>query len=336
MSENKVSQYDFGLVLKDVHDLRGHSLRVVDGNSLVRKYTHFDVTYDGNGLPTNVVYKYGLEQHLTNLGFVADSGGSLTSTYFTFRKAPSDALYYVWYRVDGIGTDPAIPNGTGIVVDIQSNDMAEVVALATSLTINATYPDYFLAQRTGATAVLRVLEGGVVTNSSAGTTGFLLTNTPGTEEIVGNIFIPYVGQNPVFEGQVLNGYVYNIYTAKFEKLPSLDFSNTEITKKTTLSTYGEKLGIASGITELVATVTAGVDQLLGQVVFSGTNVAEFELVINSATIDKQRTYFGNSLNGSFEFPKGLQLTSGDTIEVFAIHTRPTNADFNARIEIWEY
>ena len=69
--------------------------------------------------------------------------------------------------------------------------------------------------------------------------------------------------------------------------------------------------------------------------FSGTNIAEYELVINGNTQDKKRTYFGNSLNGIFDFNNGLIIPAGQTIEVFVIHNRSNVGDFNARIQILE-
>lgn len=105
------------------------------------------------------------------------------------------------------------------------------------------------------------------------------------------------------------------------------------TAKELISLYLEVTGIVSGITTLVASYTAIANTYLQKVEFSGTNIAEYELVIDGVTQDKKRTYFGNSLNGNFDFGQGLEVPSGDIIGVYVVHTRPDAGDFNARIQI---
>lgn len=51
---------------------------------------------------------------------------SLASTYFTFDSTTND--YYVWFKVNGSGTDPA-PGGTGILISLNSTDNLNNVAL---------------------------------------------------------------------------------------------------------------------------------------------------------------------------------------------------------------
>jgi hypothetical protein len=99
--------------------------------------------------------------------------------------------------------------------------------------------------------------------------------------------------------------------------------------------YGEVNNIVSGITTLVVSYSTGANDLLQKISFSGTNIAEYELVIDGVTQDKARTYFGSSLNGSFDFNNGLEIASGKLIEVYVVHTRTAVGDFNARIQILE-
>lgn len=99
--------------------------------------------------------------------------------------------------------------------------------------------------------------------------------------------------------------------------------------------YSEVTGIVMGLTTLVGTYTAIADVFLQKVQFSGTNIAEYELVIDGNTEDKQRTYFGNSLNGTFDFNNGLSVLTGSVIQVYVVHNRPVVGDFNARIQILE-
>ncbi len=101
------------------------------------------------------------------------------------------------------------------------------------------------------------------------------------------------------------------------------------------SQYSEVSGVATGVTTLVASYLASTGDLLQKVEFSGTNIAEYELVIDGLTQDKKRTYFGNSLNGKFDFDNGLLILVGQLIEIYVVHNRPTVGDFNARIQILE-
>ena len=55
------------------------------------------------------------------------------SAYFTFSSISDD--FYVWYKVDGIGTDPT-PGGTPVEVDISSSDDAATVAAKTAAATN--------------------------------------------------------------------------------------------------------------------------------------------------------------------------------------------------------
>lgn len=99
--------------------------------------------------------------------------------------------------------------------------------------------------------------------------------------------------------------------------------------------YNEINGIVSGITTLITSYTANPGDLLQKIEFSGTNIAEYELIINGTTQDKKRTYFGNSLNGIFDFNNGIEVPAGQDIEIYVVHNRPEVGDFNARIQILE-
>lgn len=58
---------------------------------------------------------------------------SLAGKYFKFHT--TGAEYYVWYKVAGVGTDPAA-GGTGILVDLETADTDKLVAIKTSIAIN--------------------------------------------------------------------------------------------------------------------------------------------------------------------------------------------------------
>jgi hypothetical protein len=60
-----------------------------------------------------------------------------TGQYFTINTSTPTA-YYVWYKKDGVGTDPA-PGGTGIQVNIIAGDTAAQVASKTMIAMNNKY-----------------------------------------------------------------------------------------------------------------------------------------------------------------------------------------------------
>lgn len=99
--------------------------------------------------------------------------------------------------------------------------------------------------------------------------------------------------------------------------------------------YSEVVGIIAGITTIVSQITLTQDVLLQKIDFSGSNIAEYELAIDGNTEDKKRTYFGSSLNGSFDFNQGLPLQTGQIVTVYVIHNRPDVGDFNARLQFLE-
>lgn len=54
-------------------------------------------------------------------------------SYFTYSTPTTN--YYVWYQIDGVGTDPA-PGGTGILVRLTATDEGVRIALKTSNVLN--------------------------------------------------------------------------------------------------------------------------------------------------------------------------------------------------------
>lgn len=63
--------------------------------------------------------------------FITFTDGStiVGGNYWTY-SVPTPTNYYVWYKVDGAGADPA-PGGTGVLVEVLSTDTAETVAART-------------------------------------------------------------------------------------------------------------------------------------------------------------------------------------------------------------
>jgi len=92
----------------------------------------------------------------------AESTYAGTSEYFLINSAGNIRKYYVWFQLNGIGSDPA-PAGTfgGIQVNLVTGDSANTVATKTAAAINSIASAYFTAVPSG--NLVRI------TNTSAGT-----------------------------------------------------------------------------------------------------------------------------------------------------------------------
>ena len=73
---------------------------------------------------------------------------------------------------------------------------------------------------------------------------------------------------------------------------------------------------------------------MGFIEVSGTNIAQYEVYINTVLNARQYTYFGGELNAKFNYDfdqeLGYKLNAGDNVQVKVIHVRPYVGDFNAR------
>jgi len=224
VADNKNSTYDPGLIIKEVHDYHGQSIRVSNSKSIADKYyTHFRVTYNADFLPTQVIYYRGTKSHKTTLICAADISNSLQSDYVLIRSAPDNKLFHIWFNVNGLGVNPSPANSTGIEVPININDSANIVATAIKLIVNSLFGEYFMASSSGSVVEILTADFGVVTNSQNFATGFSISNVSGEQELVNKINIEYRGADPYYNGQLLKDYRFNVFTGEFEhNEPALD------------------------------------------------------------------------------------------------------------------
>ena len=99
--------------------------------------------------------------------------------------------------------------------------------------------------------------------------------------------------------------------------------------------YNEVLSVAAAILTTITTYVAVLNDYIQSSTFSGTNIAEYTILVNAVIIMKKRTEF-TSLNDTFVFTQdmnGYKLNVGDMVTIKVIHNRPFVGDFNNTLQI---
>ena len=352
---NTSSQYNPEIVLKESADFFGQALRTIDARSVTEYYSHFRAEYNTDNNPTKVSYYRGTKAYNTNISFTSATG--LEGKYFVLHSAPDNQLYIIWYKVNGIGIAPVVANAKYIEVSLTASDSAEIVAALTRVSLEFT--GLFSANRNGSSLSVLTSGLGFVDASFDVNTGFTITGTDGEQVLVEGLNITYLGTDPVYEGQVLYGYSFDIYSGKFVKNPKVDVAINDVTiadsdgdqlqvnpdgsLNVNIVSTGQQLksyffeidNVATGVTEELCSYTPTAPVYLQKIEFSGTNIATFELYVDGIMQDKKLTYFSGNLGGVFEFNQGLNIAAGEEIQVRVYHNRPDPGEFNARMQILE-
>lgn len=209
--DKEFSQLDLGGVLRSAHEDKNSALRVTSANTSVPpKYSRVELTYNASDSVTNALFYEGTRAEEREVQFVADSSGSLNNTYFTLHSENDESLYHLWYNVSGGGTDPAPAGSVGIEINIETDDPAEIVKLATEQVLrnHRDFRTYELAP--SKTKIVNTRKG-LTTNSSDSGTGFgIVTTQEGAEELIKSIDVPDDGKNI---------YKFNTQEKKFEVFP---------------------------------------------------------------------------------------------------------------------
>jgi hypothetical protein len=209
------SQLDFGGVLRSAHDDKNKALRITSANTSVpSRYSRVELTYNASGSVTKAKFYLGTLAEERHILFTADVAGSLNNKYFTLYTENDEALYHVWYNVDGGGTDPAPAGSCGIEIPISSNDPDSIVKLATEKCLSLFCDDFKTQQLAPNKLKVTNARMGLATNSVDAGTGFtIVTNQEGEEKLIKSIDIAYDGYSK---------YVYNNQEKRFEVYPSTD------------------------------------------------------------------------------------------------------------------
>lgn len=102
-----------------------------------------------------------------------------------------------------------------------------------------------------------------------------------------------------------------------------------------LNVYNEVTSVASSVLTTIITLIASADSIINQIDVSGTNIAEYRVLVDAVIVKKTRTYFGGNLDYKLTFGEGLKLTTAQTLTVEVIHQRPMLGDFNSTISYKE-
>ena len=160
-----------------------------------------DATAENSGFTTNVTVQGDAgTAEVTEVTTIAEAVSSLNDTYF-YISSPTDD-YYVWFNMEGHGTDPAITLKTGVEIAISSGDTAQTIAGLVETALHA-LPAFTASTVEAVTTVTNANTGAVLTVPSAQTSGFSITVTQlgsdGVAEVseittIDNISTPLIGE----------------------------------------------------------------------------------------------------------------------------------------------
>jgi len=149
-----------------------------------------------------------LAQEITKIVTVGDSSNSLRSTYFFINAVEVDTTtdvgykiveYYVYFILNGVGTDPSISGKTAISVFTSTDYSASGIATALKNALDAL--SNFSASVSSNEVTVTNTNRGSVTDASDNNTGFTIsTTTQGTGQLVGNIKYPEASVNYFIRG----------------------------------------------------------------------------------------------------------------------------------------
>lgn len=135
---------------------------------------------------------------VTSVTCVADVAGSLAGRYFLISAGDSGTNYYIWFKVSGSGSDPAIVGRTGVEIAISTNDSATAVAAAVAAVLNP-MSDFAASSSLAVLTITNAL-GGLTTDAAAGNSGFSVSVTT-----QGGHSITYTASDSLTEGLTAAG-----------------------------------------------------------------------------------------------------------------------------------
>lgn len=181
------SQFDSQQTLKLGFDDNLQSHRFHDSEAPV--YDRFETVIDADGNMTLITYYKGVNHEKFELGINEDAS-TLNNKYFLISSAYDRVKLYVWYNVDGLGTDPNIAGATGIEIPLVAGDTTQIVTTATNgfLKTNPLFNYLFEVTKKNGVLEFYTKKEGPVTTNSGGTTNFILNTLEDGTELVSDIY----------------------------------------------------------------------------------------------------------------------------------------------------
>lgn len=333
------SQLDYGGVLRSVHQDDNQALRVTNANTSVPpSYTRVDLSYNASNSVTNATFYDSTSAEVRHIDFVADNSASLNDTYFTLQSAYGMQNYHVWYNVDGAGIDPSPVGSAGIEVLIQEDETAEIVALATKLSLQS-FPEFEAKNMSDIRLRISNSEKGLADNTVDGGTGFVIdTVQEGTEELTKEITLPFDGTSI---------YSYNTQERKFEVNPvtvvevdisadsgdDIAISRHENYRNIVGAATFTKAQLNTAAYTEVYSYTASEDIRSRKIKVKADTFGTFRVKVNGVIKD----YYSTSptdRNCIFEFAEDMEIPNGEdlTIEFVPDRLQIANYDFFFRTE----
>lgn len=249
-------------------------------NYITKQINHLQWTDEITGTTTSVAEE-------RTVATVADSGGSLNSTYFHLYSATDATRYYVWYNVNSAGVDPAVTGATGIEVALSTGATANTVASATVAAINSSAGSDFTASGATSPFTLNNDAAGSCTEASNGAAspGFTFTVTQnGVGETVWSVNalysylqdtfdelgqmddqVPMSAQTPT-EYSLINNWFIDEVSIKYLKGGAIKTIGWDSNEITTIS-YDATGGTSLASTDLGLTITGGTTGDTGTIMF---------------------------------------------------------------------
>jgi len=344
----ELSQLDQGQVLKHVHSYPGKYIRTKDSVTVVPEYfDSFIAEYDGSNRPTDVQYYASTKPHISTIGFGADVAGSLAGKSFYIYSARNEVRFRVYYKVNGSGSVVAEAGTVDIEVNLALNEPASIVAYATELALNM-YDIYFKVARTNAVLYVTNKQNGITEDTIDIDSGFIFQNTQGERSLAKSVTLTYTGGNPVWQGQELKGYYYNIFDGKFYKSPSVDVDiSAESGDTIAISGHANPVTVLLSETKLdselnttayteVFSYTAVEDIKIRRIKLRCSTMGEFRLQIDN--VDTDFVLVSNfERNGVFDYAEDLPLTTGQILTIDFVPDRIllTSYPFFMRVEAYK-
>lgn len=165
-----------------------------------------------------------LSAGVQTVALVADTSGSLNSTYFLLNDALNVHKYYVWFNINSAGVDPAVAGRTGVPIAGATNASAATLGAAVAVAVAALNSTAsFTATGTSTVMITNKVTGTftpMIDGSSATGFTFAVTGSAGTtitpincRPANSNTSGAVVGQTPVISA---NGTLIATFSVGFD------------------------------------------------------------------------------------------------------------------------